>query len=155
MIGRIGVLIAAGALLAGAAQAEVKWVTSPRAERVNEAAARRSAEPATQSVTRREMWKGAKPIIFDQETKQLRRPTYAEVAQMVRHLRQMTTKPVPVIAGRIQANGVHQGSIDGEHATVVVARATADGQYETLCVQTFDEAVDFLGLVRVGDGGDR
>lgn len=148
MIRRIGVLAAGVALLAGTVQAEVKWVTSPRAEKVN---AKREA--STQSVVKRELYRGTKAIIFDQETKQLRKPTMAEVALMVQHLRQMTAKPAQAIAGRVQSNGTRQGSIDGEHANVVVARATEDGAYETLCVQTFDEAADFLGLVRVG--GDK
>jgi hypothetical protein len=149
-----GVLIAAAVLLAGAAQAEVKWVTSPRAEKVNEAAARRAAASSTESVMKRELWKGSKAIILDQETKQLRKPTMAEVAQMVQHLRKMTSRPARAIASRVQSNGVRQGSLEGDQANVVVARATEDGQYETLCVQTFDEAADFLGLVRVG-GGDK
>jgi hypothetical protein len=150
MIRHGGVLLAV-ALLAGTAQAEVKWVTSPRAEKVNQAAAKRAA--AAPSVMKQELWKGSKAIIFDQETKQLRKPTMAEVAQMVRHLRQMTSKPVQAIAGRVQSNGVRQGSLEGEQANVVVARAKEDGQYETLCVQTFEEAADYLGLVRVG--GDK
>ena len=148
-----GVLIAAAALLAGVAQAEVKWVTSPRAEKVNEAAARRAAS-APESVMKRELWTGSKAIIIDQETKQLRKPTMSEVALMVQHLRRMTSRPARAIASRVQSNGVRQGSIEGDQANVVVARATEDGQYETLCVQTFDEAADFLGLVRVA-GGDK
>ena len=65
----------------------------------------------------------------------------------------MTSKPVQAIAGRVQSNGVRQGSLEGEQANVIVARAKEDGQYETLCVQTFEEAADYLGLVRVG--GDK
>lgn len=151
---RYGGVLLAVALLAGAAQAEVKWVASPRAEKVNQAAAKRAAAAPAPSVMKQELWQGSRAIIFDQETKQLRKPTMAEVAQMVRHLRQMTSKPVQAIAGRVQSNGVRQGSLEGEQANVVVARAKEDGQYETLCVQTFDEAADFLGLVRVG-GGDK
>ncbi|HYK00148.1 MAG TPA: hypothetical protein VE974_00190 [Thermoanaerobaculia bacterium] len=141
------------ALIGMSAQAEVKWITSPRAEKVKQAEARRT--PSTQSVVKRERWSATRAIIFDHATKTLRKPTAAETASMVEHLEKMTSKPVRSIAGRVQANGTRQGSIEGEHATVVVARATADGQYETLCVQTFDEAAEFLGLVRVVTGGNQ
>lgn len=150
MIRHSGVVLAAAALFAGSVQAEVKWVTSPRVEKVREAEARRAAASSTPSVVLKERYKATRAIVFDQETQQLRVPTRAEVAQMVQYLRQATSKPVQAIASRVQANGTRQGSIEGEHATVVVARATEDGQYETLCVQTFDEAADFLGLVRIG-----
>jgi hypothetical protein len=33
-------------------------------------------------------------------------------------------------------------------AQVVIARATEEGTMETLCVQTFEEAAAFLGLVQ-------
>lgn len=149
MIRRTGVLIAAAALFAGAIQAEVKWVTSPRLEKAREAEARR-AEASPQTVLRVERYIATREIIFDEETQQLRKPTRPEISQMVQHLRRMTSRPAQAIAGRVQANGTRQGSIEGEHATVIVARATADGQYETLCVQTFEEAADFLGLKRAG-----
>jgi hypothetical protein len=142
--------VALGSALVGtSAQAEVKWLNgSPRAEKVTTAAAARRT-PTTQTVVKREKWAASRPIIFDQATKKLRKPNAAETAAMVENLEQLTSKPVPAIRGRIQSNGVRQGSIEGDQANVVVARATADGQYETLCVQTFDEAAEFLGLVRV------
>ncbi|MEA2463502.1 MAG: hypothetical protein QOJ98_1249 [Acidobacteriota bacterium] len=142
------------ALISTSAQAEVKWLNgSPRAEKVTAANARRTA--TTQTVVKREKWSATRAIIFDQATKTLRKPTAAETASMVEHIEKMTSKPVRAIAGRIQANGTRQGSIEGEQANVVVARATADGQYETLCVQTFEEAAEFLGLVRVVTGGNQ
>lgn len=140
-----------GALLSTSAQAEVKWLNgSPRAEKVTAAAARRT--PTTQSIVKREKWSASRPIIFDPATKTLRKPTAAETAAMVDHLQQLTSKPIHEIKGRIQSTGTRQGSIEGDQANVIVARATADGQYETLCVQTFDEAAEFLGLVRVVTG---
>ena len=151
MIRGTGVLIAAAALFAGTIQAEVKWVTSPRVEKVREAEARR-AEAAPESIMRVERYTATREIIWDKDTQQLRKPTRAEISQMVQQLRRLTSKPEAIIAGRVQANGTRQGSIEGEHATVIVARANAEGGYETLCVQTFDEAAAFLGLVRAGSG---
>jgi hypothetical protein len=144
----------AGALISTSAQAEVKWVNaSPRAEKVTASAARRT--PTTQTIMKREKWTASRPIVFDPATKTLRKPTVAETASLVEHLQQLTSKPVREITGRIQTNGTRQGSIDGDQANLVIARATADGQYETMCVQTFDEAAEFLGLVRVVTGGNQ
>ncbi len=147
-------LTAAGALLlASVTQAEVKWIKeSPRAAKVAAAQAARSTAPAARSIMARETWAGSRAIIFDAQTKTLRKPTASETGQMVQSLRQMTSRPVRMIAPVVQSNGTRQGSIDGEHANVVIARATEDGSYETLCVQTFEEAAEFLGLVRLAPG---
>ena len=131
-------------LLAAQAYAGAKMISgSPRAEKVN--AANVSRRIASQSAAR-EKWTGTKAIIFDTQTKSLRKPTAAEVAQMVQSLRQLTTKPAR-ISPKMAANGVtQQGDISGAFAQVLVGRARPDGSMETKCVQTFDEAAEFLGL---------
>ena len=130
-------------LLATQAYAGAKMISgSPRAEKVN--AANASRRIAAQSASR-EKWTGTKAIIFDAETKSLRKPTAVEVAQMVQSLRQLTSRPAR-ISPRIVTNGVQQGDINGAFAQVLVARARPDGSVETKCVQTFDEAAEFLGL---------
>lgn len=137
-------VVGSSALLAAQAYAGAKMISgSPRAEKVN--AANVSRRIASQSAAR-EKWTGTKAIIFDAETKSLRKPTAAEVAQMVQSLRQLTTKPAR-ISPKMAANGVsQQGDISGAFAQVLVARSRADGSVETKCVQTFDEAAQFLGL---------
>lgn len=147
------VVIAAAMLLAGIVQADVKVETgSPRAAKVNAAeAARAAAAPAPTVLS---SWTGTRAIIFDAATKTLRKPNATEVAQMVAHLQQMTTRRERT-AKMLQADrtgGTRQGSIEGEQANVVVARALADGSYETLCVHTFEEAAEYLGLKRVAPG---
>jgi len=147
MIKRVLVVCAvagSSALLAAQAYAGAKMISgSPRAEKVN--AATVSRRIAAQSASR-EKWTGTKAIIFDAETKSLRKPTAAEVAQMVQSLRQLTAKPAR-ISPKMAANGVsQQGDISGAFAQVLVARSRADGSVETKCVQTFDEAAQFLGL---------
>ena len=147
--------VVAGALLLGmAAQAEVKWMdaSSPRAQKVLAAQAAREEASSRSIMLRSESWTGTRAIIWDEASKTLRRPTAAEVAQMVRSLRVMTSKPVRTITPVTTSNGTRQGSIEGEHANVVIARATEGGGYETLCVQTFEEAAEFLGLKRSAPG---
>jgi hypothetical protein len=130
-------------LLAAQAYAGAKMISgSPRAEKVN--AATVSRRIAAQSASR-EKWTGTKAIIFDAETKSLRKPNAVEVAQMVQSLRQLTNRPAR-ISPRIATNGVQQGDLSGAFATVLVGRARTDGSVETKCVLTFDEAAEFLGL---------
>ncbi|HYI09818.1 MAG TPA: hypothetical protein VEK57_12210 [Thermoanaerobaculia bacterium] len=145
-----------GALLLGSvAQADVKVVTgSPRAAKAIAAEAARTAAAPAPTVLARESWTGTRAIIFDQATKTVRKPNATEVAQMVSHLRQMTNRPERTKKS-VQANrtsGTRQGSIEGDQANVIVARANADGSYETLCVHTFEEAAEFLGLKRSAPG---
>ena len=131
-------------LLAAGLQAEVRFITkSQRAEKVNAAAAERQAAPLTGR------WTGTKAIMFDQASGKLRKPTQLEVAGMLRTIQQLTTKPARSIKGRVTSDGAAmQGSINGAFATVVLARATASGVMETRCVQTFEEATEFLGLAQ-------
>ena len=143
------VVAAASALISAEARAAATMINaSPRAEKVNAAAARK-ATPASQSVVQREKWVGSRAIIFDPSTKSLRKPTENEVAQMVDSLRKMTTsKPKSFLTPRVQsAGGARQAVMEGELANVIIARSAADGSTETRCVQTFEEAAEFLGLV--------
>ena len=141
------VVAAATAFVAAEARAGAVMINaSPRAEKVNAAAARK-ATPATQSVVEREKWVGSRAIIFDATTKSLRKPNAKEVAQMVDSLRTLTSKPKSFLTPRVQSTGARQAVLEGELANVIVARATANGGVETRCVQTFEEAAEFLGLV--------
>ena len=143
------VVAAATAVVGMEARAAATMINaSPRAEKVNAAAARKAATPAAQSVMQREKWVGSRAIIFDQTTKSLRKPSENEVAQMVDSLRKLTSKPKSFLTPRVQSTGVRQAVLEGELANVIVARSTANGGAETLCVQTFEEAAEFLGLVK-------
>lgn len=142
-------------LLASLAQADVKVQTgSPRAAKVNAAEAARAAAAPAPTVLNTESWTGTRAIIFDAATKTLRKPNATEVAQMVAHLQQMTARRerTPKMLQATRTGGARQGSIEGEQANVVVARALPDGRYETLCVHTFDEAAEYLGLKRTAPG---
>jgi hypothetical protein len=126
---------------------------SPRAEKVNAAAA--AARRPIVANASRENWSATKAIIFDDATKTVRKPTAAETADLVRSLRQMTTKPARAIqstSAGMAGSTTRQGSINGAFANVVIARANPDGSMETRCVQTFEEAAEFLGLVEQPSG---
>ncbi len=124
-------------LVALDAAAKVKVVNaSPRIEKTAPAA----------DAGMREKWVAKRAILRDAQTGQLRKPTEAETRQLVRTLRELTVRPDATPRRVISANGQLQSTAAPGIPQVVVARATADGQNETLCVQTFEEAAAFLGL---------
>ena len=133
------------ALLALDATAKVQVINaSPRM--VQAAPAAKGVEPVDG-----EQWVATKAIMRDVKTGKLRKPTVAETRELVRTLRELTARPASDGPRRvISANGKTQATMDTAAPQVLVARATADGQNETLCVQTFEEAADFLGLELAG-----
>jgi hypothetical protein len=142
------VVTVASTLLIGEAYAGATMIhSSPRAQKVAQAEAKR-ATSATHGLMNRQQWVGARAIIFDQSTRSLRKPTASETVAMVQTLQRLTSKPARRFSPSVQSIGGRQGSIEGDQANVVIARATADGQVETRCVQTFEEAAEFLGLVQ-------
>ena len=96
--------------------------------------------------TLREKWVGTKAIIRDAKTGKVRKPSEAETRELVRTLRELTARPGAGPRRVISADGQVQATADVGIPQVIVARATADGQNETLCVSTFEEAAGFLGL---------
>jgi hypothetical protein len=141
------VLLTAALGLATVASAEVKMVPAgPRSEKAAAAMKQRQATIGTEATPVRERWVGTRAIIFDNETRKLRTPSDTETATMVRSLRQMFARPAMQI--RTQADGTRQGHLNGAVGTVVVARATEEGATETMCVESFSEAANFLGLVQ-------
>jgi hypothetical protein len=141
--------LAVSSVVALHAGAEVRMINaSPRAEKVTaaNAAARRPIVDAANA----QKWVATKAIIFDQETKSLRKPTETETATLVRTLRQLSNKPARAVksASAGMTDGTtRQGSAKEALTYIVVARAAADGTMETRCVASMDEAADFLGLV--------
>jgi hypothetical protein len=107
------------------------------------------ARRVTTEAASREKWIGTKAILRDDKTGKLRKPTEVEIAQLVKTIRELTTRPVRTEAAP------RSGSVDTPYAQVVLARATEDGGMETLCVQTFDEAANFLGLVQQVEGSEQ
>lgn len=114
-----------------------------------------AARATTTHAPAHERWVARDAILVDETTGKTRRPSVAETENLVRGLRQMFARTAPAMTPAAKGQGLRM-SVDGGIPNVVVARATADGQMETRCVQTFDEAVQFLGLVpQTGSGNDR
>jgi hypothetical protein len=122
--------------------------SSPRAAKV--IGAMRRAETAQASA--HERWTATQPIMFDAATNQLRKPTAAETAAIVRSLRVLTFGHGQMNP-TTQADGTRIARAEGGFAQIVVARAKEDGTMETRCVASFDEAVDFLGFVAESTNG--
>ncbi len=98
----------------------------------------------------REKWVGTRAILRDETTGKLRKPTAAETEQLVKTIRQLAARPTI----RIES-GSREGSAEDGFQQIVLARATEDGGMETLCVQTFEEAATFLGLVQQTTRGEK
>lgn len=86
-------------------------------------------------------------ITVDQETGKARKPTAAETQELVTTLRQLTSRSTEGLTAKTHADGTTQVTLEGRFGTVTLARPRADGSMETHCVETFEEAAEFLGLV--------
>jgi hypothetical protein len=89
-------------------------------------------------------------IHVDPQTGAARKPTAAETQELVATLKQLTSRSTEGLAARTHADGTKQVSLEGRFGTVTLARPGADGKMETLCVESFEEAAEFLGLVEAG-----
>ena len=86
-------------------------------------------------------------IIRDVKTGKLRKPTVEETSEMVATLKKLTRRsPLSVTAN---AHGMGRVELGEEYSNVILAGAKEGGGYETLCVTSFDEGAEFLGLKRV------
>ena len=85
-------------------------------------------------------------IFRDATSGALRKPSPKETSELVRSLKTLTKR------GELKATTTGDGTgvveLDGQYQMVIVARAAEDGTYETLCVSSFEEAAEFLGLKR-------
>ena len=105
--------------------------------------------PVTEAASR-EKWAGTRAIMRDVQTGKLRKPTETEVREMVKSIKQLTARA----SVRTDASGPNGGAMDAAPQQVVIARATEEGTMETLCVETFEEAAVFLGLVKQNDASN-
>lgn len=102
--------------------------------------ARPDAAPADEAYT------AERAIVRDEKTGSLRKPTPQETADLVRSLKTMTKRSGEGLKVTSASNGGQMMDLDGQFQMVVLARPTAEGGTETLCVSTFEEGADFLGL---------
>jgi hypothetical protein len=94
-------------------------------------------------------FRATRPIAIDQATGRGRMPTDAEVEQLVETLSTLTKRTSDDLQETTVASGATAIDLGGGFAGVMLARASEDGTLETLCVFTFEEGAEFLGLVEI------
>jgi len=91
-------------------------------------------------------YKATRPIAVDKQTGKPRMPNEEEIDQVVANLATLASRPenLPQTPG---SNGGIVVDLEGGYGGVMLARPSADGTWETKCVFTFEEGIEFLGLV--------
>jgi hypothetical protein len=74
-------------------------------------------------------------------------PTKKEVDDVVENLATLAKRPTEGLPQASAANGGVAVDLDGGFNGIMLARPNADGTWETKCVFTFEEGVEFLGIV--------
>jgi hypothetical protein len=92
-------------------------------------------------------YKATRPLTVDRDTRALRMPTQEEVDETVSNLLRMTNRPSEMPQLASAETGTITVDLEGGFAGVLLARPNEDGSWETKCVFTFEEGIDFLGLV--------
>ncbi len=92
-------------------------------------------------------YKATRPLAVDRETRRLRMPTSSEIDETVAHLLRMTNRPSEMPQQASPDTGTVTVELEGGFAGVLLARPIEDGTWETKCVFSFEEGMDFLGLV--------
>ena len=94
----------------------------------------------------RDSYVADRAIFRDATSGALRKPNAKETLELVRTLKTLTKRGE--LKATTNSDGTGVVELDGQYQMVVVARATDEGSYETLCVSSFEEAAEFLGLKR-------
>lgn len=136
VVGIVVAAVAMGGLGVEPMTAAPEVVQAPAAEA---ASAARQGNRRSYRATRR---------IVDPQSQQARMPTAREVEEMVVHLSAMTRRPETLQQTTSPSGGV-MVDLNGGFAGVMLARPNEDGTLEMLCVFTFEEGAEFLGLVEV------
>jgi len=89
-------------------------------------------------------------ITIDKQTGKARKPTAQETQELVASLSGMLNHSSEGLAAKTLPDGTRQVTLEGRFAPVAIARPREDGSMEVLCVTSFGEAAEFLGLVESG-----
>ena len=92
-------------------------------------------------------YKATRPLSVDRDTQRLRMPTQEEINETVSNLTRMTNRPTEMPQQASAETGAVTVDLEGGFSGVVLARPNEDGTWETKCVFTFEEGLEFLGLV--------
>jgi len=126
-----------GAVIAGLALAAVTLLP----------ATARDVQAAQDQGNAKKKYVATREITVDKVTGQLRKPTATETQELVDSLRSLI-KPIAEGAAQVALpSGAMALNLDGQAAPVMLARPNADGTTEVRCVTSFEEALEFLGLV--------
>lgn len=91
-------------------------------------------------------FRATRPIVVDAATGQPRLPNEQEVAEVVAQLDALTQRS-ETLTPTTASSGLMKVDLEGGYAGLMLARPDGRGGFETLCVFTFGEGADFLGLV--------
>ena len=138
-LSRVALAIILGAIAAVSAIA----LSSSGAGSSNGVAA--SSNPALASATQKR-YKATRPFVVDRQTGQLRMPTKQEIDEVVSNLSTLAKRPSEGLPQTAAANGGVAVDLDGGFGGVMLARPADDGTWETKCVFTLEEGIEFLGI---------
>lgn len=106
-----------------------------------------SPAASAQNQRRNKKYIATRQITVDQQTGTLRLPTAEETQALVDNLIMLTNRSTEGLQAQGLANGAVRVDLQDRFELVTIARPNADGTSEILCVSSFEEAADFLGLV--------
>jgi hypothetical protein len=105
------------------------------------------AASAQQNQRRNKKYIATRQITVDQQTGALRVPTPEETQALVDNLIALTNRSTEGLQVATLPNGALTVDLQERFEQVTIARPNPDGTSEVRCVESFEEAADFLGLV--------
>ena len=105
------------------------------------------AASAQQNPGRAKKYAATREITIDDQTGALRLPTAQETQELVDRLTALTNRSTEGLQVAALPNGGRAVTLDGRFESVILVRPNPDGTSEIRCVNSFEEAADFLGLV--------
>ena len=106
-----------------------------------------SSADGSEQAAKAKRYKGTRAFVVDKQTGEVRLPTLEEVDEVIATLSAHAQRPAETLPQTAQASGAVGVDLDGGFGGVVLARPNGDGTWETRCVFTVEEGVEFLGLV--------
>jgi hypothetical protein len=106
-----------------------------------------SAQSSQGAEARQKRYKATRAFVADKQTGRARMPTEQEIQHVVSDLSTLAKRTTDNLPQSTSASGTVTVSLEGGFGGVVLARPNEDGTWETRCVFTLEEGVEFLGLV--------
>lgn len=102
------------------------------------------ADPAD---VKQKHFKATRAFVLDKQTGNARMPTESEITAVVADLSTLASRATEGLSETTATGGAIAIDLAGGFGGVVLARPAASGAWETLCVFSFEEGAEFLGLV--------